>query len=73
MLTQRSVKLASMLMFLPDAHALGLETAQVLICSEAVYWNPNGRTRGIAQRARGPGRVGATLREPCWGLLSHLA
>jgi branched-chain amino acid transport system substrate-binding protein len=51
-LTRRGVKLASMLMFLPDVHALGLETAQGLICTETFYWDLNDRTRAFAQRAR---------------------
>ncbi|GGG38980.1 ABC transporter permease [Caldovatus sediminis] len=51
-LTRRGVKLASMLMFLPDVHALGLRTAQGLVCSETFYWDLNDRTRAFAQRAR---------------------
>ncbi|MBW8268621.1 ABC transporter substrate-binding protein [Caldovatus aquaticus] len=51
-LTRRGVKLASMLMFLPDVHALGLNTAQGLICSETFYWDLNDRTRAFARRAR---------------------
>ena len=51
-LTRRGVKLASMLMFLPDVHALGLQTAQGLICSETFYWDLNDRTRAFARRAR---------------------
>jgi branched-chain amino acid transport system substrate-binding protein len=51
-LTKRGVKLASMLMFLPDVHALGLQTAQGLICTETFYWDLNDRTRRFAQAAR---------------------
>jgi branched-chain amino acid transport system substrate-binding protein len=51
-LARRGVKLASMLMFLPDVHALGLRTAQGLVCSETFYWDLNDRTRAFAQRAR---------------------
>jgi branched-chain amino acid transport system substrate-binding protein len=51
-LTRRGVKLASMLMFVTDVHALGLQTAQGLVCTESFYWDLNDRTRAFAQRAR---------------------
>ena len=51
-LTRRGVKLASMLMFITDVHALGLNTAQGLVCTETFYWDLNDRTRGFARRAR---------------------
>jgi branched-chain amino acid transport system substrate-binding protein len=51
-ITRRGVKLASMLMFLPDVHALGLQTAQGLVCTETFYWDLNDRTRAFARRAR---------------------
>ncbi|MBR0647667.1 ABC transporter substrate-binding protein [Plastoroseomonas hellenica] len=51
-ITRRGIKLASMLMFLPDVHALGLEVAQGLICTETFYWDLNDRTRAFAGRVR---------------------
>jgi branched-chain amino acid transport system substrate-binding protein len=51
-LTKRGFKLASLLMFLPDVHALGLETAQGLICTETFYWDLNDRTRAFSARVR---------------------
>ena len=36
LLARRGVKLASLLMFLPDVHALGLTTAQGLLCTETL-------------------------------------
>lgn len=51
-LTRRGIKIASLLMFLPDVHALGLQTAQGLICTETFYWDLNARTRAFAQRVR---------------------
>ncbi|MBX9698768.1 MAG: ABC transporter substrate-binding protein, partial [Acetobacteraceae bacterium] len=51
-LTRRGVKLASMLMFITDVHALGLNTAQGLVCTETFYWDLNDRTRAFARRAR---------------------
>ncbi len=50
--TRRGVKLASLLMFLPDVHALGLQTAQGLICTETFYWDLNERTRAFSVRVR---------------------
>jgi branched-chain amino acid transport system substrate-binding protein len=51
-LTRRGVKLASMLMFITDVHALGLNTAQGLVCTETFYWDLNERTRDFARRVR---------------------
>jgi branched-chain amino acid transport system substrate-binding protein len=50
--TRRGVKLASLLMFMPDVHALGLQTAQGLICTETFYWDLNERTRAFSARVR---------------------
>ena len=49
-ITRRGVKLAALLMFLPDVHALGLPTAQGLILTESFYWDLNDRTRAITTR-----------------------
>ncbi|MBR0659287.1 ABC transporter substrate-binding protein [Neoroseomonas oryzicola] len=51
-LTRRGIKLASMLMFITDVHALGLETAQGLVCSASYYWDMNDQTRDVARRVR---------------------
>jgi branched-chain amino acid transport system substrate-binding protein len=51
-ITRRGVKLAALLMFLPDVHALGLQTAQGLILTESFYWDLNDRTRALTQRMR---------------------
>ncbi|MCB4822785.1 ABC transporter substrate-binding protein [Roseicella aerolata] len=49
---RRGIKLASLLMFLPDVHAIGLQTAQGLICTETFYWDLNDRTRAFTRRVR---------------------
>jgi branched-chain amino acid transport system substrate-binding protein len=49
-ITRGTVKLAALLMFLSDVHALGLETAQGLVLTESFYWDLNDRTRAITQR-----------------------
>jgi len=51
-ITRRGIKLASLLMFLPDVHALGLQTAQGLVCTETFYWDLNDRTRAFSARVR---------------------
>ncbi|MFM7302374.1 MAG: ABC transporter substrate-binding protein [Alphaproteobacteria bacterium] len=49
-ITRRGIKLASMLMFITDVHALGLETAQGLVCTASYYWDMNDQTRNFARR-----------------------
>ncbi|MBR0659286.1 ABC transporter substrate-binding protein [Neoroseomonas oryzicola] len=51
-LTRRGIKIASLLMFLNDVHALGLQTAQGLVCTETFYWDLNDRTRRFTDRVR---------------------
>ena len=51
-LTRRGVRLASLLMFLPDVHSLGLATCQGLVCTETFYWDLNDRTRAFTGRVR---------------------
>ncbi len=42
--------LAGLLVFLPDVHGLGLNTAQGLIFTEAFYWDLNDQTRAWSKR-----------------------
>ncbi|HYZ31416.1 MAG TPA: ABC transporter substrate-binding protein [Crenalkalicoccus sp.] len=46
----RRAKLAALLMFLSDVHALGLQTAQGLVLTESFYWDLNDRTRAFTKR-----------------------
>ena len=46
-ITRRGIKLAALLMFITDVHALGLQTAQGLVCTETFYWDLNDRTRAF--------------------------
>jgi branched-chain amino acid transport system substrate-binding protein len=50
-ITKRGTKLAALLMYVSDVHALGLTTAQGLICTETFYWDLNDRTRAFTKRA----------------------
>ena len=51
-LTRRGQKLAGMVMFTTDIHAIGLEAAQGLLLSEVFYWDLNDRTRAFLNRVR---------------------
>jgi branched-chain amino acid transport system substrate-binding protein len=49
-ITQGGQNLAGLLIFITDVHALGLETAQGLVLTEAFYWDLNDQTREWAKR-----------------------
>jgi branched-chain amino acid transport system substrate-binding protein len=53
-----SQRLAGLLVFLTDVHAMGLQTAQGLLLTEAFYWDLNDATRAWSARfaARAGGR-----------------
>jgi branched-chain amino acid transport system substrate-binding protein len=46
----RSMKVAGLLVFLSDVHALGLDVCQGLVLSESFYWDLNDRTRAFSSR-----------------------
>jgi branched-chain amino acid transport system substrate-binding protein len=49
-ITQAGQSLAGLLIFITDVHALGLETAQGLVLTEAFYWDLNDDTRAWSER-----------------------
>ena len=49
-ITQGGQTLAGLLIFITDVHALGLETAQGLVLTEAFYWDLNDDTRAWSER-----------------------
>jgi branched-chain amino acid transport system substrate-binding protein len=49
-ITSGGQKLAALLMFIPDVHALGLEVAQGLNLTETFYWDANDQTRAFSKR-----------------------
>ena len=51
-ITRRGIKIASLLLFITDVHALGLQVAQGLICANTFYWDANDQTRGLTRRIR---------------------
>ncbi len=48
----KSMKVAAMLMFINDVHALGLDTAAGLNLTESFYWDLNDRTRAFTNRVK---------------------
>ncbi len=51
-LGRRGQRIACMIMFITEVHALGLNAAQGLICSETFYWDMNDRTRAFSSRLK---------------------
>ena len=49
-LTQAGIKVAALLVFISDVHALGLQAAQGLNLTESFYWDLNDRTRAFTSR-----------------------
>ncbi|MCC7281320.1 MAG: ABC transporter substrate-binding protein [Acetobacteraceae bacterium] len=49
-ITKRGQKLAGLLVFITDVHALGLATAQGLNLTESFYWDLNDSTRAFAAK-----------------------
>jgi branched-chain amino acid transport system substrate-binding protein len=49
-LAQSGVKLAGLYLHITDIHAIGLETAQGLIMTQAFYWDLNDETRAWSKR-----------------------
>jgi branched-chain amino acid transport system substrate-binding protein len=48
----KSMKLAALLMFITDVHAIGLETAKGLNLTESFYWDLNEGTRAFTNRVK---------------------
>ena len=54
----KTMKLAGLLVFISDVHAMGLEVAQGVLVTDSFYWDLNDRTRAFSERlkAKGPAR-----------------
>ncbi len=46
----QSMKIAGLLVFISDVHAIGLEIAQGLLLTNSFYWDANDRTRKFSER-----------------------
>lgn len=51
-LPRSGVRLAAMLVFVSDVHAIGLQVAQGLVLTNSYYWDLNERTRAFNERVR---------------------
>jgi len=46
----KTMKIAGLLVFITDVHAIGIQNAQGLLATEAWYWDQNDQTRKFAKR-----------------------
>jgi len=72
-ITKSGVKLAGLLMFLNDVHAIGLDVAQGLVLTESFYWDLNDRTRAFTKRLlpTANGNYPAMSHAGCYGGTLH--
>jgi len=72
-ITRGGTKLAGLLVFVTDVHALGLEVAQGLVLSETFYWDLNDKTRALTQRLGAmPGNVRPSMVQAgCYASVLH--
>ena len=74
-LANGKVKLAALLCFIPQIHALGLQASKGLLVSEAFYWDLNDGTRALAERyaPQVGGAKPCTIQAGCYsGVLHYL-
>ena len=66
-------RLAGLLVFLTDVHALGLQTAQGLTLTTAFYWDLNDKTRAFAKRfaARNGGKYPTMVQAGVYSSVLH--
>lgn len=73
--TANGARLAALLCFIPQIHAIGLKTAQGLMLTEAFYWDLNDATRAFSARysAEMKGAKPCTIQVGCYsGTLHYL-
>ena len=51
-ITQAGIKLAGLLTFISDVHAMGLDVASGLVITNSFYWDGNPRARAFAERLK---------------------
>ncbi len=67
-------RLAGLLVFINDVHALGLKTAQGLVISESFYWDLNDETRAFSKRFAEKNKgnmVPSMIQAGVYGAVSH--
>ncbi|WP_421993381.1 ABC transporter substrate-binding protein [Roseococcus sp.] len=71
-LIRRGMQPAALLCLLTNVRAIGLETAQGLVFTEAYYWDQNEQTRAFSTRfARIHGRPPTMFQASMWGAVTH--
>jgi branched-chain amino acid transport system substrate-binding protein len=71
----KAIKIASLLCFIPQIHALGLRDGEGLLTSETFYWDLNDQTRAFTQRysPQVGGAKPCTIQVGCYsGVLHYL-
>ena len=69
----KSMKLAALLMFVTDVHALGLDAAQGLNLTESFYWDLNDHTRAFTNRVKPktPNNLPNIIHAGCYSATLH--
>ena len=69
----QSMKLAAMLMFITDVHALGLDVSQGLVLTESFYWDLNDGTRAFTNKikAKSPNNWPNMIHAGCYSATLH--
>ena len=72
-ITQGGQKLAALLMFISDIHAIGLADAQGLVFTDSFYWDANDRTRAWSKQFMGRhgGRAPTSVQAGVYGAVLH--
>ncbi|HEU4726310.1 MAG TPA: ABC transporter substrate-binding protein [Kofleriaceae bacterium] len=72
-IVSKGQKLAGLLVFISDVHALGLATAQGLILSESFYWDRDDKTRAWSQKfaAKNKGKMPTMVQAGVYSSVKH--
>jgi len=72
-ITQGGQRLASLLMFITDVHAIGLRNGQGLVFTDSFYWDMNDKTRNWSKRfmERHNGRAPTSVQAGVYGAVRH--
>ncbi len=72
-IVQSGQRLAGLLMFITDIHAIGLKDAQGLVVTESFYWNMDDKTRAWSRRfmAQHGGRAPTAAQAGVYGAVLH--
>lgn len=68
-----TMKIAALLMFITDVHALGLDTAGGLVLTESFYWDMNDHTRAFTRRVlpKTPNNYPNMIHAGCYSATLH--